>query len=226
VKVSYLRAGWTLAAGDRVTVGRSSGCTVQLPAGDKQISRWAAALELVNGAVLVTNTSASKPFVLRPPAGEDLLVAPGAAAAPALARFDILIAGANGDEAVRVDASALRPDRAADPATRSADTVTEPSHLTAAQHRLMVELCRPLLTASGAAARPATYAEIGSRLDLSPQYVRNVLKAIREKLSGYGIPGLISGEPNPNEDFRLALARWALWNGWVTGDDLGDTRGQ
>ncbi|WP_436525369.1 hypothetical protein [Actinoplanes sp. HUAS TT8] len=215
---------WTLNTGEKLTVGRSTGCTVRLP-DDSHFSRWAVALELVNGAVLVSNTSETKPFVVRPPAGEDQVVAPGAAARPPFTRFTIVLAGSVAEESVEIDAAALRPALAQDPATRSADTFTGPGQFTAAQHRVMVELCRPLLTASGTAARPATYAEIGDRLALSPQYVRNVLKLLRENLSGYGIPGLVSDEHHPTEDFRLPLARWALWNSWVTRSDLGDPRG-
>ncbi|WP_203830220.1 hypothetical protein [Actinoplanes palleronii] len=224
--VSYLAGRWTLVAGEKVTVGRSSACTVQLP-NDGHFSRLAVAIELVNGVVLVSNTSGSKPFVVRPPAGEDHVVAPRAAISPPCARFDIVLAGSRRDESVGVDASALRAEPGGEPAaTRSADTFTGPGQFSAAQLRVVVELCRPLLTESGAAARPATYAEIGERLALSPQYVRNVLKAIRESLTGYGIPGLVSADQNPNDDFRLSLARWALWNGWVVAADLGDPRGK
>jgi hypothetical protein len=224
--VRYLAGRWALTPGEKVTVGRSSTCTVQLP-NDGHFSRLAAAIELVNGAVLVSNTSGTKPFVVRPTAGEDHVVAPRAALSPPYARFSIVLAGSQRDESVGVDASALRPVPAADGGvTKSADTFTGPERFTAAQLRVVAELCRPLLTESGAAARPATYAEIGERLGLSPQYVRNVLKAIRESLTGYGIPGLVAADQNPNDDFRLSLARWALWNGWVTGADLGASRGE
>jgi hypothetical protein len=221
--ISYLARRWTLTPNDRVTVGRGSACTVQLP-NDGHISRLAVAIELVDGTVLVRNESASKPIVVRPPAGEDHVVVPQAAVSPPYPRFSIVLAGSRGDESVEVEASSSRP-AAGSPVTSSADTFTGPGRFTAAQHRVMVELCRPLLTGSGATARPATYAEIGERLDLSPQYVRNVLKMIRESLSGYGIAGLVAEGDNAN-DFRLPLARWALWNGHVSRTDLGDRRGE
>lgn len=226
--VSYGGQRWTLAAGEQLTVGRGTSCTVRLP-DDEHLSRRAAALHLVDGAVLVRNTSGTKPFVLRPPTGEDHVVAPGAATSPPCPRFGIVLAGSRGDVAVQVDASAMTSRPAPEGgSTRSGETFTGPGQFTAAQHRVVVELCRPLLSASGLAARAATYAEIGDRLGLSPQYVRNVLKTIREGLTGYGIPGLVSAEAeqSPNEDFRLPLARWALWNGWVTRSDLRGDAGE
>ncbi|MFI5933374.1 hypothetical protein [Actinoplanes sp. NPDC051494] len=224
--VRYRARRWVLGPDDRVTVGRGSRCTVRLP-DDGHLSRLAAAIQLVGGAVLVSNTSATKPFVVRPPVGEDLVVAPGAAIGPPCGRFAVVLAGSLGDEFVEVDGPAresapMRPGIV----TRSADTFTGPDRFTAAQHRVVAELCRPLLTGSGTAARPATYAEIGERLGLSPQYVRNVLKVVRENLTGYGIPGMVAAEQIPNDDFRLPLARWALWNGWVNRGDLGDPSGE
>jgi hypothetical protein len=77
------------------------------------------------------------------------------------------------------------------------------------------------LTRTGAAASPPTYAQIGRRLSRQPQYTRNVIKAIRESLSGYGIPGLTAADGSQgNEDFRLALARWAIRSGRVNIDAL------
>ncbi|MFC7529809.1 hypothetical protein [Actinoplanes sp. GCM10030250] len=225
--VSYDGRRWTLGVGERLTVGRSSSCTVRLP-DDGHLSRRAASVDVLGDGVLVRNTSGTKPFVLRPPAGEDQVVVPGAATSLPHPRFEIVLAGSRGDVTVRVDSPAARAgenaaseDAAAgeDGMTRSGDTFTGPGRFSAAQHRVMVELCRPLMVSSGPSARPATYAEIGERLGLNPHYVRNVLKGIRESLTGYGVPGLV-GEQATAEDFRLPLARCALWNGWVGPADL------
>jgi hypothetical protein len=220
--VRYGSKQWSLVQGDQLTAGRSTSCAVRLP-DDEHLSRRAFALTVLDGYVLIHNTSTSKPLVLRPPVGEDHVVAPGSATTSLPYRtFGIVLAGSRGDVAVHVDAQALTPPPGDSVATRSTDTYTS-SEFTAGQLRIMVELCRPLLTRRGAAARPATYAEIGERLDLSPQYVRNVIKGIRENLTGDGMPGLATeAGTTPNDDFRLSLARWALWSGWVSAADLGD----
>jgi hypothetical protein len=66
---------------------------------------------------------------------------------------------------------------------------------------------------------PATGRQIADRLGLKPAYVRNVLKAVRETLAGYGIPGLVAGD-EAGDDFRWALARCALRNGWIGQRDV------
>jgi hypothetical protein len=220
--VRYGGKRWSLVAGDQLTAGRGTSCAVRLP-DDEHLSRRAFRLTVLDGCVLIHNTSASKPLVLRPQFGEDQVVAPGSATTSLPhRRFGIVLAGSRGDVAVHVDAQAIMPPPADSAGTRSTDTYTSPE-FTAGQLRIIVELCRPLLTRCGAAARPATYAEIGERLDLSPQYVRNVIKSIRENLTGDGMPGLATvGGSTPNDDFRLSLARWALWSGWVSAADLGD----
>jgi hypothetical protein len=196
---------------------------VRLPAEDGGLSRHAAVLSALDDFVLIRNVSSSKPFVLRPRTGEDQVVGPGAAVTSLPHRtFDVVLAGGLGDVAVHIDASAITPAEApAAAGTRSADTFTRPADLTPGQHRIAVALCRPLLTASGSAARPATYNEIADLLDLSPRYVRKVIGEIREGLTGHGIPGLAKEEGDaPNDDFRLPLARWALWSGWVSAADV------
>jgi hypothetical protein len=203
-------------------VGRSSRCDVRLPEQDNGLSRRAAVLSALTDCVLVRNVSTSKPFVLRPPAGEDHVVGPGAAITSLPHRtFAVVLSGGFGDVAIKVDAVGISPRaRPAATGTRSADTFTSPTDLTPAQRRVAVALCRPMLTKSGSAARPATYAEIGQSLGLSPAYVRNVIRSIRDNLTGYGIPGLSADDSTPTDDFRLPLARWALWSGWVGPDDL------
>jgi hypothetical protein len=222
VVVRYGSKEWSLVPGDQLTAGRSNACAVRLP-DDDHLSRRAFSLKVLDGYVLIHNTSTSKPLVLRPPVGEDHVVAPGSATTSLPHRtFSIIVAGSLGDVAVRVDAQAVTPPQPDVTTTRSSDTYMSPE-FTAGQMRIIVELCRPLLSERGPAARPATYAEIGDRLDLSPQYVRNVIKSIRENLTGDGVPGLSAEDgTTPNEDFRLTLAHWALWSGWVGPADLGD----
>jgi DNA-binding CsgD family transcriptional regulator len=222
--VTYNGRPWRVGRGDHLTVGRGRDCAIRLP-DDTHFSRNAAVLRILDDCVLITNTSTSKPFVLRPPVGEDRIVEPGGATTSLpYPTFDIVIAGRGVNATVQVDASSVGASPVVGPSvTGSLATEKSPVEFTPTQHRVLIALCRPMLTASGSGARPATYAEIGDRLGLSPQYVRNVIKVLRESLSGYGIPGIVPGAvAAPNDDFRLPLARWAVWNGWVAADDLDD----
>jgi hypothetical protein len=223
VRVIYGRDTWSLRPGELLTLGRSRNCDVQLP-DDDHLSRHAGTLQVLPDCVLVRNDSASKPLVLRPPAGEDQVVEPRAAATSrSYGRFAVVFPGRNGIPVrVDVDASTFSDGTGLHAAGTSTagETVTAPVQLTASQLRVLAALCAPLLTRSGGRAVPATYAQIGRRLDRSPGYVRNVLKGLRESLSGYGIAGLTSEEPgagtrDDGDDFRWALARCAVRSGWV-----------
>lgn len=118
------------------------------------------------------------------------MVEPGAATTSLPHRqFAIVFAGCGGQAVVvQVDARALTPASVTvnDVATRSPDTVSAPVALTGTQRKVLQALCTPLLTMTGDAIAPATYAEIGRTLDLSPGYVRNVIKTTRETLAGAG----------------------------------------
>ncbi|MEU4560182.1 hypothetical protein AB0F72_17500 [Actinoplanes sp. NPDC023936] len=225
VIVGFGERQWTLTVGEIATIGRSQSSTIPLPA-DPHLSRRAGSLRVLDDCLLVRNESARKPLVLRPPSGEDRVVEPQAATTSLpFPRFEIVFAGVHGHAvSVHVDASRLTPDPLVpDPQTRAPATAADPVQLTAAQRRMLVALCAPLLRESGPRALPATYAEIEARLDLRPQYVRNLLKALRETLTGYGVTGLIPDDDGPrHDDFRWALARWAIRGGWVTAADLED----
>jgi hypothetical protein len=215
---------WTIMAGELLTIGRSRACDVRLP-DDDHLSRRAASLRPMDDFVLVRNLSTTKPLVLRPARGEDTVVEPGAAVTSLPHReFHLVLAG-RGTSVVVIDVDTrllTSPQLVDDSATGSPDTVTAPMNLTPAQHRVLVALCEPLLTGQGADAAPATYAKIGERLERSPHYVRNVVKAIREGMAGHGVPGLTmdDGSPAQADDFRWALARSALRNRWVTAADV------
>lgn len=224
--VSYDGRNWHLTTGDRIALGRGRSCEVRLP-NDDHLSRRAGSLHVLEDCVLVRNDSATKPVVLRPPAGEDRLVEPGAATTSLpYRRFEVVLAGRGGAAVtVHVDARGLTPPfRAVEAATtRAGATVVAPVQLSKAQRRVLAALCRPLLSRSGPRAVPATYGAIGDELGLRPQYVRNVVKSLRETLSGCGVPGLTADDPDgPQDDYRWALARWALRSGWVTPLDLAE----
>jgi hypothetical protein len=98
-----------------------------------------------------------------------------------------------------------------------------PAQPTIRQRLVLSALCEPLLVRTGPQAVPATYAQMGRRLGRQPQYVRNVVKSLRESLSGHGIPGLTPDDEGfPHDDFRWALARWAVRTGVVRVEDLRD----
>ena len=231
VAATYGMGCWRLRRGDVLTLGRSPSCQVQLP-DDDHLSRHAGTLRVLRDCVLVRNDSASKPLVLRPPAGEDRVVEPGAAITSLpYGRFAVVFSGRGGTPVqVDVDASTISHGVAArDAATATAgETVTAPVRFTPGQTRVPAALCAPLLTRTGPGAVPATYTQIAARLGLRPGYVRNVLKTIRESLSGHGIPGLtaddlLADEPDEHaagDRFRWELARAALRSGWVGEHDV------
>jgi hypothetical protein len=213
-----------LPPGTEVTFGRAAQCDIRLPA-DDHISRRAGLLRALDDCVLVRNFSTTKPLVLRPPDGEDRVVEPEAATASLpYGLFQVVVAGRGGvGVALDVDARPLAPEPDA-PDAAGIVTVTRPVEVTAAEQRMLVELCRPILLSRGGIASPASYSEIGERLGRRPQYVRNRLKALRETLDGMGVPGLVAESPGRGEDFRPALARWALRSRWVTRADLEGAR--
>lgn len=154
------------------------------------------------------------------------MVEPGAATTSLpFTSFALVFAGRGGSTVtVHVDAKSITSATpGGDAITRSGKTVNAPVAITAAQRLVLCALCEPLLTSAGPRAAPATYAQIGQRLDRSPQYIRNVIKAIREALSGHGIPALTSDDENAvHDDFRWALARWAIRSGVVDAGRIDD----
>lgn len=216
---------WVISAGDVLTFGRSRSCDIAL-ADDDHLSRRAGSLRVLGDCVMVRNESSRKPLVLRPPVGEDRVAEPGAAITSLpFQTFDVLLTGTAGRVVtIRVDAARLTPHPYdEDPTATGPATRVEPIVLTGTQQRVLRALCAPLLTRSGRVAAPATYAEIGRLLNRRPQYIRNVVKSLRETLAGYGVEGLVrSAGAAAHEDFRGELARWAIRSGWVTSADLVD----
>lgn len=223
VLVSFAGRRWRLPRGGVLTVGRSRSCDIQLP-DDDHVSRRAAELSVLPDCVLVKNMSTTKALYLRPPAGEDRVVEPGAATTSLpYATFGVVFPGqVPRVYTVGVDASAIRPaSSASGPATRSPSTVTNPLNFTDGQMRVLIELCRPMLTQSGPQARPATYEEIGAALNLTPLHVRNVIKRVRESLAPYAMADLPDTGPTSNTDLRLPLARWLIRNQVIGHSHLG-----
>jgi hypothetical protein len=230
VTVAHVRHGdrtWAVSCGTTLTFGRGTGCDIQLR-NDPHLSRRAGALVGCDGYVLIRNESQSKPVVVRPPVGEDKVLEPRSATTSLpLLRFDVILYGDGGaPEILTVNVGGSAPVESSPPLGSA--TVTAPIKFTPTQRRMLLALCEPLLTQRGPAARAATYAEIAGRLGLKQGYVRNVIKGIREELTGHGVFGLsqADGQDIPSDDFRQALARWALRSGWVNREQLAESPDQ
>ena len=229
VRVTHHGTERRLALGDAVTFGRGRDCAIRLP-NDSHISRTAGSITVLEDCVLIRNHSATKPFVIRPVVGEDHVIEPGAAVTSLPhRRLQIVIAGMAGTT-VHLDLNVEGVTTGAGPAgiepsASEVVTTTAPFPLTPAQRRVVEALCAPMLSRQGADAAPATYHQIGTALDLSPQYVRNVIQTVRETLTGHGVPDLVTDDPTrPGTDFRWSLARYAIRNRWVRPMPPGEER--
>jgi hypothetical protein len=177
---------------------------------------------VLEDCALIRNHSSSKPFVLRADVGEDHVIEPGGAGTSLPhRRLQIVIAGMAGTTVhLDLDVTGVTEPSASPPLpgeARDVVTTTAPFPLTPAQRKVVEALCVPMLNRRGTDAAPATYQQIGAALGLSPHYVRNVIQAIRETLTGHGVPDLVSDDPTrPGGDFRWSLARYAIRNKWVT----------
>jgi hypothetical protein len=214
-----------------LTIGRGRGCGLRIAhePEDDHVSRLAATLRVLSDCVLVRNESTSKLLLLRPLSGSERPIEPGAATTSLPHRqFAVVVTGRFGREyLIQVDARGLpAPTRVPveEIGPDSTPTVVSPPIvLTPAQRRLLAALCEPLLVASGTQAIAATYRQVGLRVGRQPGYVRNVFKQIRERLDSHGVPGLVSRDRQESyEDFRLALAMWAIRSGTITRVDLLD----
>ena len=55
----------------------------------------------------------------------------------------------------------------------------------------------------------------------SPSHVRTVLRRLREQLAAQGVAALVAYNlEKVNEDFRPALAQWAINSGTITAADV------
>lgn len=207
-----------LAPGEEVTFGRGQDVDIRLAADppDLLVSRRTGLIRCLPDAVLVSNVSSRGVLQLSALGAATREIGPGEAITSEPHRmFRVVVIGNYGTTyPLDVDARALPSP--ADPSATAAPgldptVVSSPIELTATQRRVLAALCAPMLERMGEPAGPASAREIGSALGLQPNYVRNVLKEVREELSSYGVPGLVAdGPPQPGEDFRLPLALWAI----------------
>jgi hypothetical protein len=223
--VSHEGARRLLSLGQELTIGRGAGAGIRIahqPA-DEHVSRLTASLRTLPDCVLVQNLSASKQLVLRPLIGAERPVEPGAATTSMpFTEFFVVVTGRFGREySVHVDVRDLTPDRpraVSDP-METVDGI--PVDLSLAHRQLLAALCEPLFTRTGARAAPATYREVGARVGRSASHVRTVLRRLREQLAAQGVASLVAFNlEKVNEDFRPALARWAINSGTITAADV------
>lgn len=206
-----------LTHGEEAVFGRGRACALRFghDPEDTRVSRRAGSLSLLPDTVLIRNLSTTQELYLVAPQAADRILEPlSATTALPHTRFVVEVPGADDHRyRMRIDASALGrgvgPGRAA--STDSGEKPTKPAGtgmaLTPAQQRILAALCEPLLTGHD---EPATYNQIAARLTLKPGYVRNVLKTVRESLSGEGVTGMVPDEQDVAPDLRIALARWAV----------------
>src|SRR5690349_19786180 len=94
--VTYGSHRLPVTPGGELAFGRATTCDIRLPA-DDHISRRAGVVRGLDDCLLVRNDSASKPLLLRPPAGTDRVVEPGAATTSLPYReFQIIVLGRAG----------------------------------------------------------------------------------------------------------------------------------
>ncbi|MCD5355201.1 hypothetical protein [Kineosporia mesophila] len=225
--ISYRTDRRLLFVGQELTVGRGAGCGIRIahqPV-DDHVSRMSATVRVLEDCVLVSNVSATKPLVLRPLVGGQRPLEPGAATTSMpFGEFFLVMTGRFGREySVHVDVhdlpSARRPSPTGEGTTQTVDGGG--IRLTGVQRLLLTALCEPLLTRNGAHATVATYRQIGARVGRSPDYVRAVLRRLREQLAGEGVAALVAFQlEKAYADFRPALAYWAIHSGTISPSDV------
>jgi pSer/pThr/pTyr-binding forkhead associated (FHA) protein len=184
-----------LGGRERVTIGREGGVDVAI-AGDDQVSRVHAELELIGGAWVVRDDGLSRngTFVNGERVGSRRR----------LADRDVITIGGTGI-LFRDPVAAERPE-----ATVGAPSAVAMQPLTDAQRRVLIELCRPYGTGDQFAT-PATNREIGERVFLSVDAVKGHLRVLFDR---YGLGDL------PQNEKRVRLAEQALRSGAIRISDL------
>lgn len=181
-------------AGERLTVGREEGNEVAL-VWDPEASRLHALLERLAGSWTVVDDGLSR--------NGTLVNGARVHGRRRLNDRDVICFGATQvlfrDPATGAEETAP----AAGDATLAA--------VTAAQRRVLVALCRPLIEADGVPGAPPSNAEIGAALTISVEAVRTHLKTLFKL---FEVPDL------PQNRKRAELARRALAAGVVLPQDL------
>lgn len=214
-----------LSLGQELTIGRGTGAGLRIAhqPPDEHVSRLTASLRVLPDCVLVQNRSARKHIALRPLIGTERLLEPGAATTSMPhSEFFVVATGRFGREySVYVDVRDLTPEQPR-PVVDPLETMDGfPIELSPQQRQLLAALCEPVLTRTGVHAAPATYRQVAQRVGKSPSHVRTVLRRLREELAVQGVAALVAYNlEKVCEDFRPALARWAINSGTITVVDV------
>jgi hypothetical protein len=206
---------WRLVSGGALTFGRGPDVDIKVAHDppDLRVSRHTGTFRHLVDTVLIINASSRGMLTLM----ADRAVTREISAGEAIScdphrKFRVCVIGEYGlTYDLHVDASSLPGHESGDRPQGGVGTVLFTRYdLTPGQRRVLSALCAPLLAGG---TRSATAREIAKRLNLKPNYVRNVLKDTRERLATQGVPGLL-GEDNPHavEALRHALAQWAIRN--------------
>jgi hypothetical protein len=220
--ITWEQTSVPLRPGRGVTFGRSTTCDITVTENDTLVSRHAGTVLVGDEHLEIVNTSTVQKLLLIPNVGPQIEVRAGCSATSrGMPVFSIVLTGRHNAEYVlevrgpgSVPQGALRgsPDL-------EASTVVRPFELTAAESAIVQALCGPMLLGQGRAAVPATYQQAADAVSLtSAAYVRNRVKAIRDRATEAGIPGL-GGENQPiADDYRRPFCEFAIANGWAYGD--------
>lgn len=173
----------------RLLFGRAARCDVRFghqPLADRAVPRIAGAVVALDGRVGVDNLSDKVAFDVKTADGPLETVRPGALAAPAGDRFEILFAGSLATHVVAVHRQA-EPRRLVTPEPVAGDdppTALEPQ-LTARQWQVLEAYTAPL---RAGATTPATHAQVASQVHWGYSLVRVECHAIWAAFRVAGVP--------------------------------------
>ena len=211
----------TIEEGQRVRIGRSSVCDVQVGMGgdsgpeDLGVSRTAATVSMQDSRLWIRNDSASQPVYLVPETGPTrVLENQDEIASLPIDHVTIQLRGRIRTHDVQVHMEAAPSLGHTRPIPTDGPDTQYLLEFTNAERRILTALCEPLLIARGDEARPASYAQAAERLFLSRSRVENRIADLVKKYASAGVPGLEGPEAKDN------LCRYAVRSGSISADDL------
>lgn len=211
----------TIDEGQRVRIGRSTVCDVQVGSGDAGgvedlgVSRTAATVSMQDGRLWVRNDSASQPVYLVPEQGPTrVLENQDEIASLPIDKVTVQLRGRIRTHDVTIELEAAAPLGDTRPIPTDGPATQYLLEFTNAERRILTALCEPLLIARGDQARPASYAQAAERLYLSRSRVENCIADLVKKYASAGVPGLEGPEAKDN------LCRYAVRSGSIGQTDL------